>query len=97
MIIVANKPDSKQYKTASRWIKLKSTLKDGKYYFIHYGKRYHLDDFMRLSYPIVWYDRDGKLNYISGYDSTQWYNPYLIDIDDGGEYIRLWKEVENNV
>jgi hypothetical protein len=43
----------------------------------------------------MWNDRDGKLNYISGYDSTQWYNPYLVEFDEVGEYVRLWEELED--
>ena len=95
MIITANKPYNRNYKSASRWIKIEYTIKDSKPYFRHYGKRYYLDNIMRLSYPIMWNDKDGKLNYISGYDSTQWYNPYLVELDEAGEYVRLWEELED--
>ena len=95
MIIAANKPYTSHYKTVSRWIKVYYTLKDCKPYFRHNGRRYYLDDFMRLSYPIMWEDKEGKLQHISGYYATTFNNPYLIEIDDCGEYIRLWEEIED--
>lgn len=61
-------------------------------YFIHNGKKYALGQFMRLSYPIFFEDETEKTNFLSGYDSTEWYNPYLIEIEDGGEYCRLYTE-----
>lgn len=61
-------------------------------YFIHNGKKYAVGQFMILSYPMFFEDENGKTNYLSGYDSTEWYHPYLIEIDDGGEYCRLYTE-----
>lgn len=60
--------------------------------FRHNGKLYALNQFMRLSYPIMLEDADGIQAIISGYDSTQWYKPYLIEIHPDGEYVRLWNE-----
>lgn len=94
MIITANKPYNRKYKTASRWIKIQYTLKDCKPYFRHYGLRYYFENIMRLSYPIMWEDKDGKLNHISGYDAIQFWNPYLVELDEGGEHVRLWEEME---
>ena len=37
-------------------------------------------------------DADGIQAILGGYDSTQWYKPYLIEIHPDGEYIRLWNE-----
>ena len=61
--------------------------------FRHGGRLYALDQFMRLSYPIFFEDETGKEAFLSGYDCTDYYNPYLIEIEDGGEYIRLYQEV----
>lgn len=90
MIITAK--DNRQYKTASRWIKIRENTKE-QFYFTHYNKRYYLNDFMSLAYPIFWEDEEGKLNHISAYDSTTWYNPYLLEIREYCDYIRLWEEI----
>ena len=96
MIIQAQKPYNGTYKTVSRWIKVRETLTTEKSYFIHNNRRYKLDDFLRLHYPIMWEDKDGKLQYLSAYDATTWYNPYLLEVDDCGEYVRLWEEVKED-
>lgn len=63
--------------------------------FRHGGRKYALNQFERLSYPIILEDADGIQAIIGGVDSTQWYNPYLIEIDpNGGDYVRLWNERE---
>lgn len=69
--------------------------------FKHKDKLYAIDQFMRLSYPIMFDDTNGDQVIIGGYDSASYYNPYLLEIDDGGEYVRLWieytvDEVEND-
>ena len=64
--------------------------------FKHSGKLYALNQFMRLSYPIMFDDKNGEKVIISAHDSTQWYNPYLLEMDDNGEYVRLWNEVIND-
>lgn len=63
--------------------------------FRHGGRKYALNQFERLSYPIMLEDADGIQAIIGGVDSTQWYNPYLIEIHPSGECVRLWNE--NNV
>lgn len=62
--------------------------------FYHNGKLYAIDQFMSLSYPIMFDDKDGKLTVVGYYDSTNWYNPLLLEIHPDGEYIRLWEEME---
>lgn len=94
MIITANKPYNRKYKTASRWIKVEYTVKDCKPYFRHYGRRYYFENIMYLSTPIMWEDKDGKLNLIAGYDATQFLNPYLVELDEYGEHVRLLEEME---
>lgn len=65
-------------------------------YFIHKGRKYALDQFMRMPAPITFTDSDGKLTVLSGYDCTDYYNPYLLEIHSDGEYVRLWNEVEKD-
>lgn len=65
--------------------------------FRHNGKVYALNQFMRLSYPIMLENEDGITAVISVYDATQWYKPYLLEIHPDGEYIRLWIEKEMEV
>ena len=36
---------------------------------------------------------DDGTSYLCGYDCTNYYNPLLIEIDDGNERVRLYKEV----
>ena len=64
--------------------------------FRHGGKLYALNQFMGLCYPIMFDDKDGKLTVIGYYDYTNWYNPYLLEVDSNGEYVRLWNEVIND-
>ena len=93
------------YKRASRWTDLeyvpvtkrhtlydyadKSGEKPILCFFRHSGKKYAFDQFLRLGYPIML--EDGSI--ISGYDGTQAYKPYLIEIHPNGDCIRLWEEV----
>ena len=93
MIKQIEKPYTCKCKTASRWIKLYSNM-NGSYWFKHYGKRYKLDQFLRLSYPMFYEDNEGKTGIIGGYDGEQWYNPYLLEVHPDGEYIRLWEELK---
>lgn len=61
-------------------------------YFIWNGRKWALDQFLRLSYPIFWEDEDGYLQFLSGYDGENWYNPILIEIHPDGEYVRVYEE-----
>lgn len=99
-----------KYKKVSRWIKIKYILITNRHSladyaekyddkllvmcFSHKGRLYAFDQFIRLSYPIMFEDNDGKTTVLSGYDSANWYNPFLIEIHQDGEYIRLWEEYE---
>lgn len=99
--------NGRQYKRVSRWIHLeymhvtpKHRLYEYAYdgdliCFRHNGRLYALGQFERLTTPDFYEDENGKLQYISGYDSTEWYNPYLCEINDYGEYIRLYQEISN--
>lgn len=62
------------------------------HWFKFRGRKYALGQFMKLSYPIFFEDETEKTNYLSGYDCTNYYNPYLIEIHDSGEAVRLYTE-----
>lgn len=95
--------DGHKYRRASRWIRvdciqiterhaLADYADDGTVScFRHGGRQYAIGQFMRLTYPEFYTDENGRTGFLSGYDATQWYNPLLIEIDDGGEYIRLYR------
>lgn len=97
--------DGNKYRRVSRWIRIDcipvtarhalAEYADGGTVscFRHSGRRYAINQFMRLTYPEFYTDENGKTGHLSGYDATQWYKPLLIEIDDGGEYIRLFQEV----
>ena len=100
--------DGRTYRRASRWIRIHLDYVTKRHslfdyadgtdglltWFRHGGRQYALGQFERLSYPIFFETEDGKESFLSGYDSTQWYKPYLIEIDDGGEYCRLYEEIQ---
>ena len=85
-------PRHNLYDYADRYTETPDKKRD-LYIFRHGGKLYALDQFERLSYPIMFEDTDGKLTVIGGVDSTQWYKPFLLEIHPDGEYIRLWQEI----
>lgn len=61
--------------------------------FRHNNRLYALAQFMKLSSPVYFENEDGKLDFCCGYDCTDYSNhPLLINISDGGEYIRLFEE-----
>lgn len=63
-------------------------------WFRHKDRKYALGQFMKLTHPMFFEDENGKTNYLCGYDCTQYYKPYLIEIDDCGEAVRLYTEEE---
>ena len=99
--------DNRKYKRVSRWIKIEyrevtkkhilfDYADDGQLCCFRYGGRlYAVGQFMRFNYPEFYTDEKGKKSFISGYDCTQWYKPLCCEIDDGGEYIRLYEEYTN--
>ena len=40
----------------------------------------------------MWEDENGKLQYLSGYDSENYYNPIMIEFSEACEYVRVYKE-----
>lgn len=73
--------------------------KNGLYldFFRWNGRNYAIEQFFRLGSMFCpleysWEDKEGKLNFLSGYDSENYYNPILIELDDSGEYVRVYEE-----
>lgn len=69
-------------------------------YFRFNGRNYAIEQFISMSSPFAsmvyqWEDKEGKLNFLSGYDSENYFNPILIEISDCGEYIRVYEEGRN--
>lgn len=67
-------------------------------YFVFNGRKYALSQFLCFGTmwsptpPPMFYEND-KLQYISGYDSTDYYKPLLIELDDCCEYVRVYTEI----
>ena len=66
-------------------------------YFVFNGRKYALNQFLRFNTPwtvtsMQWYEKD-KLHFMSGYDSENYYRPLLIEMDEYGEYIRVYEEL----
>ena len=65
---------------------------NGELYFVWNGKRIYLDHVMRLTYPVMYNDDNGKTGVISGYLTlTNWYG-VLVEINDSGDTVQLWNE-----
>ena len=80
----------------SMWLKIHELKKNG-YYFKYKGRRYRLSDFIRFrsfwSYgKPQYYTESGKQHELSGSDQVN-YTGYIVEIDDVGERVRLYKEV----
>lgn len=77
-----------------------SSEEDGKRlldYFIYHGKKYALNQFMRLGSMIIpevyQFEENGKTQFLSGVDSENYYNPLLIEVDEYGESVRIYEEI----
>ena len=81
------------FKKVSRWIKICSTA-NGKPYFRHNGKRYYLDNFVRKDSPWSGFAKGVLPEYIHGFDATEYYKPYFIEISKDGEAVRLYNHEE---
>ena len=75
--------DGRQHNRVSKWIHIEYRCITSKHSLYDYA-----DDGV-----LICFRHDGKLHYLSGYDCNEWYKPYLCEIDDGGEYIRLYQEI----
>ena len=63
-------------------------------YFVWNGRKWAIGQFLHLSYPMMWEDENGKICWISGYDSEDYYNPILIELDENCEMVRVYEEVK---
>ena len=67
-------------------------------YFVWNGRKWAIEQFYSASgtmgflAPMMFENEDGKLSYIAGYDSENYWNPILIELDDGCEYVRVYEE-----
>lgn len=66
-------------------------------YFVWNGRTWAIEQFYSVYgtmgiMPIFFEDENGKTSFISGYDSENYYNPILIELDDCGEYVRVYEE-----
>lgn len=85
-----------KYTRVSRWIKIDYTPTEAaRPFFRHANKRYYFDDIMRVNYPGTTPTEikaeDGETVLLSGYDSTTYYKPLFVELDDGGESVRLYR------
>lgn len=85
--------DGTRLRKISKWIKIRYH-QDGSPFFIFKQTRYNLDDVMRLSYPIFFDNEDGKTSFLSGYLPLYGLHALLFEIDDCGEFLRVYYEVE---
>ena len=66
---------------------------NGRFYFNRYYMRDYLDDIMRLPYPWFYYDPEGKLGVVSGYEYIGCGKCLYVEILDDGESVQLWEKV----
>lgn len=67
-------------------------------FFRFNGRKYAINQFIIFGgimggYPPMWEDEDGKIHYLSGYDSEDYYNPIMIEPSEYCEYVRVYQEV----
>lgn len=60
--------------------------------FTFNDRQYHINEFESSVYPTMFYDWDGKLHYLSGWQRDEWKHPLAIEFEDGMEWCRLFKE-----
>ena len=95
------------YTRVSRWIKINYTIPrrdedESKPFFRHDGKRCFLDDFLRTGSP--WSAgitseitaADGEAVNLAGYEADVYYKPLFVEIDEGGEAVRLYRYEGSN-
>lgn len=67
-------------------------------FFRFNGRKYAINQFIIFGgcmggYPPMWEDEDGKIHYLSGYDSEDYYNPIMIESSEYCDYVRVYQEV----
>ena len=72
-------------------------------YFRWNGRTWAVEQFLCLNNPFwcpvgySWEDKEGKLHYLSGYDSENYYNPIYVEFDECCERVRVYELVEEGV
>lgn len=61
-------------------------------YFEWNGRKYAIEQFLKLGYPMFFENEEGKTSFISGYDCENWYDPILIELNDCCESVRVFTE-----
>lgn len=99
--------ESRRYERVSRWIKINSKVvtprsrfyndcnKGDVLIFRFLGCTYDIENITSMSYPEFWEDEDGNLNYFSGVLAISNTIAFVVEMDDCGEYIRFYKQVED--
>lgn len=97
--------DGKKIERVSRWIEIKYkevTTRHSLYdysddgnlcYFTYKGRQYALGQFEKLVFPIF-FEENGKTQYLCGNDCTEWYKPLLVEINDCCDGVRLYRNYE---
>ena len=84
---------TERYTRASRWMKVDYTL-SGKAFFRHNGRRYHLDDFTRISFSCFAGKitaKDGEEVILEGHETDCYYKPLFVEYSDGCEAVRVYR------
>lgn len=63
-------------------------------FFVWNGRRQHLDEIPRLSYPIFYEDDNGKTGVIGGYITLCNVYGVLVELDENAEAVQIWEEIE---
>ena len=65
-------------------------------YFVWNGRKYAIERFMRCGSvwcpTVITWEENDKLHAISGIDSEEYFRPILIELDECGEYVRVYEE-----
>ena len=62
-------------------------------YYMRGNMRTYLDTVEKMPYPYFYYDVDGKLGHISGWEYIGAYSPIYVEILPDCETVQLWQEV----
>ena len=76
-----------ELKTSNKWIEIKYLYSTGEAYFMNNGKKFYLNNVMRIS------DKIYNDNNIHGICSLQWYKPDFISINSTGEAVKIYRQV----
>ena len=65
-------------------------------YFVWHGRKWALERFLRFGsmwcpQVILWEEGD-KVHSMAGFDRDNYFNPIMIEMDDCGEYVRVYEE-----